>query len=246
WLPLWILVTQNDRVRARLAEPDLDAEPHAPDAEAKTPESRWHLLRSRAVQRAVGLVILSSPGVMFVLIWFPQFLEKAFSVKENDIGHYAWVPPLFFDAGAVLFGALASRRERNLKSTSKEAVLSHVDLMVVAGTLASSIILLPNAASPWMAVFIASASLAGGGALFARLTADMIARVDAAHVSTAGGITAAAQSLAYVIANPLVGHSVDATGGYSRAAFTIGCLALPGALVWVLWSPKNGSVKAAG
>jgi len=193
---------------------------------------------------------MASPGVMFVLIWFPQFLEKAFLVNENDIGHYAWMPPLFFDAGAVIFGWIASRRERGAgegserserdlgqkaKSASKEATSSHADLMLIAGLLASSILTMPYASSPWMAVFIASTSLAGGGALFARLTADMIARVDPAHVSTAGGITAAAQSLAYVIANPLVGHSVDATGAFGRAVVSIGCLAFPGALVWVLW-----------
>ena len=235
WLPLWILATQNDRVRARLDAPDLDAAP-SPKTAAPSP---WMLVRDPAVHRAVWLVVMSAPAVMFVLIWFPQFLEKTFLVDENDIGHYAWLPPLFFDAGAVTFGLLASRRDRKTKYATKQDVSSHADLIVVAGILASTLALLPFAHSPWRAVILVSASLTGGGALFARLTADMIARVDAAHVSTAGGITAAAQSLAYIVANPLVGSSVDHTKSFSTAAIAIGCLALPGALVWVLWPIKK-------
>jgi hypothetical protein len=186
---------------------------------------------------------MSAPAVMFVLIWFPQFLERTFSVHENDIGKYAWMPPLFFDAGAVAFGAVASRRQRNEKSPKKQGISSHADLVVVAGILAATLALLPYAQTPWRAVAIASASLAGGGALFARLTADMIARVDAAHVSTAGGITAAAQSLAYVIANPLVGSSVDHTKSFSTAAIVIGCLVLPGAIVWAMWPKITSSER---
>jgi MFS family permease len=233
WLPLWIFATSHDGVRDRLASPDLD-EKIDPTLPKRSP---WLLVKDPAVHRAVWLVVMSAPAVMFVLIWFPQFLERAFSVHENDIGKYAWMPPLFFDTGAVVFGAIASRRERNEKSPTKQGVSSHADLVVVAGIFAATLALLPYAQTPWRAVAIASASLAGGGALFARLTADMIARVDAAHVSTAGGITAAAQSLAYVIANPLVGSSVDHTKSFSTAAIAIGCLVLPGAIVWAMW-PK--------
>jgi MFS transporter, ACS family, hexuronate transporter len=234
WLPLWIFATSHDRVRERLASPDLDEkiDPALPKP------SLWLLLKNPAVHRAVWLVVMAAPAVMFVLIWFPQFLERAFLVPENDIGKYAWLPPVFFDAGAVVFGAIASRRQRNEKSPIKQATSSHGDLIVVAGALAATLALLPYATSPWIAVVVASASLSGGGALFARLTADMVARVDAAHVSTAGGLTAAAQSLAYVIANPLVGSSVDHTKSFSTAAITIGCLVLPGAIVWVMWPQK--------
>ena len=117
--------------------------------------------------------------------------------------------------------------------------------MLIGGVLASTIVFLPLLHTPWAAVFLASASLAGGGALFARLTADMIARVDATHVSTAGGLTAAAQSLAYVIGNPLVGASVKHTHHFTSAAITIGCLAFPGALVWVLWPMKKNEITSS-
>ncbi len=245
WLPLWIFATHQDRIRKRLATPDAEELAQAATLTEKKSPPRSLLLKDPAVLRALWLVVMSAPSVMLILIWFPQVLETGFSVNENDIGHYAWLPPLFFDAGAVVFGAIASRRHRNEKSPQKQAISSHNDLMLIGGVLASTIVLLPLIHSPWGAAFLASASLTGGGALFARLTADMIARVDATHVSTAGGLTAAAQSLAYVIGNPLVGASVKHTHHFTSAAVVIGCLAFPGALVWVLWPMKKSTTTTS-
>lgn len=239
WLPLWIFATHTDRIRKRLATPDSDELAQEAALTKKNAPPKSVLLKDPAVHRALWLVVMSAPAVMLILIWFPQVLETTFDVNENDIGHYAWMPPLFFDAGAVVFGFIASRRHRDQKNASKQAISSHADLMLIGGVLASTIVFLPLLHTAWAAVFLASASLAGGGALFARLTADMITRVDAAHVSTAGGLTAAAQSLAYVIGNPLIGASVKHTHHFTSAAITIGCLAFPGALVWVLWPMKK-------
>jgi hypothetical protein len=71
--------------------------------------------------------------------------------------------------------------------------------------------------------------------LFARLTADMLARVHPTHVSTAAGLTAASQSLAYIVASPLVGRSVDATHAYKSATIVLGALVVPGAIAWLAW-----------
>jgi ACS family hexuronate transporter-like MFS transporter len=243
WIPLWIFATHQDRIRQRLATPDHDEQIQEQLAKRNAPPKSV-LLTNPAVHRAIFLVVMSAPSVMLILIWFPQVLESAFGVAENDIGHYAWLPPLFFDAGAVVFGAIASRRH-DPKEALKQAISSHSDLMLAGGVLASTIACLPLLHTPWAAVFLASASLAGGGALFARLTADMVARVDAAHVSTAGGLTAAAQSLAYVIGNPLVGASFKHTHHFTSAAIVIGCLAFPGALVWVLWPMKKKKITSS-
>jgi ACS family hexuronate transporter-like MFS transporter len=244
WLPLWIFATHQDHIRKRLATPDSD-ELAKEELAKKNAPPKSALLKDPAVHRALWLVVMSAPSVMLILIWFPQVLESAFGVAENDIGHYAWLPPIFFDAGAVVFGLIASRRHRESKSPEKSGISSHADLMLVGGLLASTIAFLPLLHTPWAAVFLASASLAGGGALFARLTADMIARVDAAHVSLAGGLTAAAQSLAYVIGNPLVGASFKHTHHFTSAAIVIGCLAFPGALVWVLWPMKKTKITSS-
>jgi cyanate permease len=77
--------------------------------------------------------------------------------------------------------------------------------------------------------------MAGGGGLYGRLTADMLARVSPAHTSTAGGISAAAQSITHIIANPLVGKVVDVTHSYDAVLVTLGVIVIPGAIAWIVW-----------
>ena len=64
----------------------------------------------------------------------------------------------------------------------------------------------------------ACGALVGGGGLFALLTGDMLSRALPWRVSTAGGMTAAAQSLAYVVANPLMGAAIPAFAPLLRAS----------------------------
>ncbi len=236
WIPLWLACTRSPAARAALETAD------SADGAAREPTpSRLELVRNPAVQRAVLLVVASAPAIAFVLIWTPQYLQSAYGVAENDVGKYVWLPPLLFDIGAVGVGCIASRRDR--KSITGE-VASHADLTLVAAFLASTLALAPLAHDVWHAVAILSVSLGGGGALYARLTADMLARVHPAHVSTAAGMTAAAQSFAYIVASPLVGRSVDTTHSYDDSLTLLGALVIPGVLAWVVW-PVRGRVVMA-
>jgi hypothetical protein len=61
--------------------------------------------------------------------------------------------------------------------------------------------------------------------------------VPPAIVPTAGGTCAAAQSLAHIVALPLVGRSVQTTGRYTVAAVALGLWVVPGCVVWMLWRP---------
>lgn len=224
WLPLWLRTTRRPALRAMLGPAPV------PELSDEKPASRAALLASAPVLRAVVLVVASAPSIMFVLNWYPQFMVEARGVTQDGLARYLWVPPLFFDLGAVGFGVLASRRDR-----SADAVRTHWPLMLVAAVLASSLVLVPQVRSPWAAVLLAASSLAGGGAIFALLTGDMLARVSLPYVSMAGGMTAAAQSLAYVIANPIVGRIVKKTGSYDGVLVVLGALVLPGAVAWALW-----------
>jgi hypothetical protein len=97
--------------------------------------------------------------------------------------------------------------------------------------------LVPRAPDAWTATAVLGLASLGGGGLYTLLTADMMARVPATHVSTAGGLTAAAQSLVYVVANPLVGRWVR-LHSFDGPLVLIGALALPGALLWSVWPMK--------
>jgi hypothetical protein len=55
------------------------------------------------------------------------------------------------------------------------------------------------------------------------------------RTSTAGGMTAAAQSLAHIVASPLVGMAIDRTHGYGTAMVFLGLAVLPTTVAFVLW-----------
>ena len=154
----------------------------------------------------------------------PKYLVAERGLTQNGLAAYLWLPPLFFDAGAIAFGVIAS-------------VAGGVrrPFIALAGLLCASIALMPFAPGPVAAVGIASLTLLGGGAAFALLTSDMLSRVDARHVSSAGGLTAAAQSLAYVVANLLLGVVLDRTHSYEGVIVALGVTVVPGTAAWILW-----------
>jgi hypothetical protein len=80
--------------------------------------------------------------------------------------------------------------------------------------------------------------MAGGGALYTLVTADLLSRVPPASVSFAGGIMAGAQSLAYVVVNPAIGAAVDHYQSYTWVAIALGIWVVPGSIIWLVWTPR--------
>ncbi len=229
WVPLWLYVTRTPEARAVLDRPSEEAAiPGAtPDAEA-TP-GPFALVLHPAVLRAVLVVIATSPLLSFYFNWSAKYLVHDHHLLQKDLAQYLWFPPLFFDAGAILFGHFASRaRARGEDGVPRRLVALATLLMI--GSFAA-----PFAPTPMAMLAVASVSLAGGGGLFALATTDMMARVSPRQVSAAGGITAAAQSLAYIVANLLIGPSVQISGSYTPAFLGLTAWILPGCVVWLLW-----------
>ncbi|MBI2388478.1 MAG: MFS transporter [Deltaproteobacteria bacterium] len=220
WVPLWLSFAWSRQGRAALDR-------HDPTPGSKPPPMR-EILRHRAVLRAMVVVFASAPTIAFVLLWGSKFLVRTYGLTQAQVGHYLWLPPLAFDAGAVIFGDLASRRRAEGPPRA---------LFATATLLSLAVGLVPLARGPWSGLALAGVALAGGGGLFALLTSDMPARVPKDAVSLAGGITAAAQSLAYVVANPLIGRSVQATGQYTNALVALALWTVPGCLLWLWWRP---------
>jgi ACS family hexuronate transporter-like MFS transporter len=189
------------------------------------------VLRHAAVLRAIAVVFSASPAIALFLNWGSKYLVRAHGLTQSDVGRYLWLPPLIFDAGAIAFGHYASKRARQRDGAPDRLLLA------MAMVLATAMALVPFAPGPWGAVAIAGVALAGGGGLFALLTADMLMRVHPGVVSTAGGITAAAQSLAYIVVNPLVGMSVQSSGSYLPSMIGVSLWVVPGCLVWLAWKP---------
>jgi len=223
WVPLWLATTSRADVQAALATP--------PEAPAGEPPSRLALVLTPPVLRAVLMVLAAAPSIMFGLNFMAHFLHDVYALPQDALGAYLWVPPLFYDLGSVGFGVLASRRERH-----EGEPRSHAGLMAAAAALAVTMAAMPLAHhSPALANALAATSLAGGGGLYALLTSDMLKRVHPTQVSTAGGLTAAAQSLAFIVAGPLIGRVYDRTHSYAGLLVGLGAIVVPMAAVWCLW-----------
>jgi ACS family hexuronate transporter-like MFS transporter len=192
------------------------------------------LLREPAVQRAMVLVIASAPAIMLVLNWGPQLLETQLGVPQRHQARYVWAPPLAFDAGAVIFGALASRRDRSSRSI--------MDLILIAAILEGTLAFVAWTHHPVAGMALCGTSMAGGGALYALAAADLFKRIGLRRAGAAGGMAAAAQSLAHIVAAPLVGVVLDRTHTYHDVLLVLGALAVPGALAFVLWPLRDRAV----
>ncbi len=233
WIPCWTLATSRPAVRERLDVHERVSAPAVP---------MLRLFRHPAVWQACVLVACASPLFAFVLLWGSKLLHDAYGVPQADMGRYLWIPPVFYDLGAVLFGHFASvhvklRGERRAPT----------GLLLLAAVLASSFLFLAGCTGPWEVVAVASVAMAGGGGLFAIVTADMLGRVGPGSSATAGGATASAQALMYVIGNLLFGAGVATFHGYREVILAIGSLLLPGALAWLAlrrWA--SGDDEAAG
>lgn len=236
WVPLWLGLTANREARAVL-----DAVPEAP-AGGRSSASMSELIRDPAVLRALVVVLASAPAISFSLLWGAKYLVKVHGMTQAQVGNVLWMPPLAFDLGAVLFGDLASRRRRGRAGPGAPAR----GLMLASALLGAAMIGAGLGGGLGWALLCLSLSMAGGGGLYALATSDMMARVPPGAVSTAGGITAAAQSLTYIVLNPLLGRYLDGGGAYQHILLALGLWVLPGSLLWVLWVPASWREEPQG
>jgi MFS transporter, ACS family, hexuronate transporter len=222
WIPLWIAVTRAPAVRARLDIPAQDA--------AEPRPSFGELVSHPIVLRALCAVFAAAPVFSFPQTWGAKYLVRRFTMDQGDVGHYLWLPPLVFDATAILFGDRASRQRR------AEGVPPRA-LFALAATLAATLAVLPLATTPWQSTIVLGSAMAGAGAVYALVTADLLGRMPAGSVSFAGGILSCAQSLALIIVNPLIGRAVDRLGNYDAVAIGLAMWVVPGSLIWLCWRP---------
>lgn len=222
WLPAWLLASRGF---------GLDAPVRHEDAAEPLPRAPWHeVVTSAPVVRALVAVVGSAPAIMFVLNWTSQYLVERWHFEKSDVGTHLVVAPIAFDLGAVGLGWIASTRE-----APGRAPRTQVDLLVASALLAATLALAPLAPNADVAIALFAASACGGGGIYVLVTADMLARVPADKTSSAGGMTAAAQSLAHIAASPLIGAAIDRTHGYSGVLVALGLVVVPTSLAFAFW-----------
>lgn len=222
WIPMWLALTSG-AARAQLDRP--------PAAAPTTPEApKLGIAATLAlppVLRGMAVIAASAPLAGFVLNWSAKYLLAAHGVTQGDMGRYLWIPPVLFDIGAVGFGHFTSRLIRSPQKTRA--------LMALAGGMASALALVALVPGPGAAMVFAGVALAGVAGLFAMVTADMLSRVPGGAVSTTSGISAATQSLAYIVANQLIGIAVEQTRSYTGTILVLSAVVVPGVLTFLLW-----------
>lgn len=223
WLPIWILLTRRPEVATQL-----DAAVPATVAE---PRPRFFdLVRSPITVRALIGIAAVAPVNGFLAAWASKFLVQRFALTQGQVGSYLWLPPLGMDVGAILFGDLVTRQSRAPGAPARA-------LFAVAALLAITVGLLPVMPTPWQSMGIAAFALAGGGAMYTIVTADMLARMPTRGVSAAAGILAGAQSLTLIVSGPLIGRAIDHFGDYSVVSTALAVWVVPGAIAWWWWRP---------
>jgi ACS family hexuronate transporter-like MFS transporter len=224
WIPVWIHVTGKPAMRAKL-------DTHAVSGSATARPTFLMLLTDRNVIRALWAILATAPIFALSLSWGSKYLAREFGIAQENVGRYLWMPPLLFDAGALIFGDLASRQRRAPGAPPRF-------LFAIGIVLALSLAFMPFAVTPWAAMSFMGLSMAGGGIVYTLATADLLSRVPPNAVSFAGGTIACAQSVAIIIANPLIGLSVDRSGSYDVAIYALAAWVLPGGLAWLLLRPR--------
>ncbi|MFO0660418.1 MAG: MFS transporter [Polyangiaceae bacterium] len=221
WVPLWLWVTRSSVVR-ELLTPRQEVQHVSP----------WACLKERTVWRAIAAVLALAPTVAFGLLWGSKLLVARFGIEQSKTTPYLIVPALLFDLGAVLYGDLAARRFKRLGPNPEGPRALFAVALLTTWCLALAV--LGNNA--WLTVILIGLSAMGAGGMMALLTGHVLQRVHPSVVSATGGITAAAQSLAYIVVNPAIGASVDATKSYDLAMIAIPAWGMVGGLVWLFMS----------
>lgn len=223
WIVPWVLLTGRADVRSVIEAP-------SPSASTAERPPLWEVLKHPLMLRALAAIFAVTPVTGFVGSWAAKVLARSFAVQQGAMGHYLWLPNLGFDVGAIVFGDLATRQVRAPGAPPRA-------LHLAAAALTACVGLLVVASSPWQAIACFVLCMAGGGAVWTLVTADLLGRLPQARASFAAGVLTGALSLANIVAQPIFGHVVDATGRYDGIAIALAAWVVPGSLVWFAWRP---------
>ncbi len=227
WVPVWLAVAYTAPARAALDRRQPTAAP------GERPISPFRLAVHPAVLRAVVAVMASAPLLTLFHQWGTKYLVHDRLLDLTQAGDLLWAPPLFFDVGALLFGHLAS----NARVRGAEGVPR--PLLAVAAVLMLAGAAIPYAPTPAIAVAAMCAAMVGGGGMYALPMSDVAVRVPPGLVSSAGGVCAAAQSIAQIATNAAIGVSVTRTGNYTTILIALAAWVAPGALLWIAGKPPR-------
>jgi predicted MFS family arabinose efflux permease len=220
WLPLWWAVARKHDVRAAL-----DARPPA-RAAVRPFDVGLH----PAMRRGLVGVLVVVPASTFMLSWEAKYYVREAHLAQGSLAPYLVTSALLYDAGALLFGDLASRRARARGDGSPPRLLFALGtLLLGSGMAILSVAHTPAAALAGMAV-----GAAGRGAVVTLAISDTLARVPQQAVAAGAGVIASVQSLCAIVVSPLIGAVVQ-HHGYGGVVLALGAWVVSLAAAWIAW-----------
>jgi ACS family hexuronate transporter-like MFS transporter len=235
WVPLWLTLTRSGEAKHLLDRREAPTSTAAGDPRRSALVT---LLRHPAMHRQFLLVTGSAPLLGFLLGWGAKWLVRHQGLTQAEVGAYLWIPPVLFDVGSVVFGSLASRHAKATQFAPARG------LVAAAGLLAATAALLPHCSTPLVFALVAGVAMAGGGGIYAISTADTLTRLPAELVSTASGLSAAAQSVLLIASSPLVGAVAARAGGYHEVAVALALWVVPFCAAWMATRAPPALTKA--
>jgi ACS family hexuronate transporter-like MFS transporter len=220
WVPLWAALVRQPAVRAAL-----DARP-ASRADAGRLEAALHPAMRRGL---VGLLAVV-PASAFMMTWEAKFYVREAHMTQASLTPYLMTSAVLYDAGALLFGDLASRRARARADASPHRLLFALGSLVAC----AGMVVLSGAHAPAVALAGMSLGAIGRGAIVTLANSDTLARMPQRTVAAAAGVIASVQSLGAVVINPLIGAVVQ-RHGYGGVALALSAWTVPLAVAWLAW-----------
>ena len=220
WIPLWLSLAFTKPARAAL------------DRNFERPPLQ--LVAHPAVLRMLVGVVAAAPLLTFVYQWATKYLVRDHHLTQRQAGNLLAFPPIFFDLGAIAFGHLASRARGSANGRAEgvpRPLYAAAAMFMLAGAA------IPFGSTPNQAIAATCLVMMGGGGMYALGMSDMAVRVPPGMISAAGGMGAAAQSVAQIATNFAIGASVTATGNYTFIVVALAAWVIPGALAWLVWRP---------
>ncbi|HEY4223472.1 MAG TPA: MFS transporter [Myxococcota bacterium] len=234
WIPLWLVVSAGRAKELLRGERNSGIGDGFTSAIAALPE----LIANKNVLRAMCVVIAAAPVNGLVINWGAKILVAQNGLTQKEVGSFLPWPPLALDVGAVLFGVAMSVMQRSgfLSKWAPPRLL-----VTLAGLCALSIAGIGFTDTAVETTSLMALAVFGGGALYALTTSDLLRRVPVERVAAAGGALAAAQSLALIVAFPIVGNIVQSTKSYVDVGVALAVVALAGVTAWLVLEPTRAN-----
>jgi ACS family hexuronate transporter-like MFS transporter len=220
WVPLWLAVVRRPEATALLDAPPPGAAP------ARAHDIALHPAMLRGL---VGLGAIV-PASAFMMSWEAKFYVREAHVAQDDLALYLMTSAVLYDAGALVFGDLASRRARARGDGAPHRLLFAIGAALAAAGMA----VLASAHGPTMTLAGMALGATGRGAIVTLANSDTLARMPQRAVAAAGGVIASVQSLGGIVLNPMIGATVE-RHGYSSVVLSLAAWTAPLAIAWIAW-----------